>query len=782
VDAAQAGATIRVQAGTYQEQVNISGKNNVAGAAEADRILIEADPAAPVGSVVLQGAVSQCTNGYAIRLQQSKFITIRGLTITGAGGQAISLMGGNNQNSAIHIERNRLFNSGSPECNGGITIARGNPNTLILNNEIFANGRNGITFIDADGGPHYIIQNTISSNAWSGVNVAHNHEVHLVNNLITGNGTASGSTGGRFGVKREDSTSPQPAGITLLNNLICGNRLGEIDGPALDSTDANNLTPTGTEGPGVSASPGCEVPSNVYAILTGPDTQPNTADDDFTLAPTSPAIDRGMDPRTLGLNPSFNPLFEADFSGEGRRPRDGNGSGTAEFDIGALEAGQAARPTITNLNPNSGVHGQTINLLTVTGERLGGATALTFLKDGIPDSAITTTNLSVNPGGTQLTATVTIVATATLGSRVVTVTTPEGTSDTTATSGNTFTVRGQITLVPDFLSLVEGQSGGLTVQLSAPAPTGGLTVSLESAAPGIATVPASVTVAAGATTAPATVTGVFQGTTNITASASGFAQGMSVVTVLAPVPTISSFNPSSGKVGTIVVISGTGFRLTPTANTVRFTGPNSTWVAATVSAASATSLTVTVPSGAVTGPLQVMTSGGTATSAGYFIALPTQDFTLLVEPSTATAVAGTSVNLKVSTVTTGGYTGLTTLSTASLPTGVTGTFTPPTLGPNASGLLTLTTSGSTPSGAAIEVRGTATIEGTATTRTGRATLNVQPPGPTVLTGQVRDENDKPVAGVTIKLGGTTPDHPGLHRRSRQLPGEPLHRRLPGVPC
>jgi hypothetical protein len=61
-------------------------------------------------------------------------------------------------------------------------------------------------------------------------------------------------------------------------------------------------------------------------------------------------------------------------------------------------------------------------------------------------------------------------------------------------------------------------------------------------------------------------------------------------------------------------------------------------------------------------------------------------------------------------------------------------------------------------------------------------LNVQPPGPTVLTGQVRDENDKPVAGVTIKLGGTTPDHPGLHRRSRQLPGEPLHRRLPGVPC
>lgn len=50
VDAAQAGDTIRIQAGSYQEQVNISGKNNVAGATEADRIIIEADPTAPLGT------------------------------------------------------------------------------------------------------------------------------------------------------------------------------------------------------------------------------------------------------------------------------------------------------------------------------------------------------------------------------------------------------------------------------------------------------------------------------------------------------------------------------------------------------------------------------------------------------------------------------------------------------------------------------------------------------------------------------------------------------------
>ena len=103
------------------------------------------------------------------------------------------------------------------------------------------------------------------------MNVSRNHEIFFVNNAITGNRTASGSTGGRFGVTREASTTPNPAGIHLLNNLICGNRLGEIDGPALDATDTGNLTPTGSEGSGVSASPGCQVAATVYTTPAGLD-------------------------------------------------------------------------------------------------------------------------------------------------------------------------------------------------------------------------------------------------------------------------------------------------------------------------------------------------------------------------------------------------------------------------------------------------------------------------------------------------------------------------------
>ena len=129
VNAALPGETVLIQAGTYPEQVNIQGKNNVASAAEADRIYVMADPAAPLGAVVVTGGTSVCTNGHAFRFQQSKFVTLRGLTITGAGGQAVALLGGNNDNQAIHVERNRIFGNGGNECNGGVTVNRGNPGT-----------------------------------------------------------------------------------------------------------------------------------------------------------------------------------------------------------------------------------------------------------------------------------------------------------------------------------------------------------------------------------------------------------------------------------------------------------------------------------------------------------------------------------------------------------------------------------------------------------------------------------------------------------------------------
>jgi hypothetical protein len=406
VNAVQAADTIQIQAGLYVEQVEIAGKN-MTGTTEASRIIIQADPAAAVGSVILHGAVTQCTNGFAIRVQQSKFITIRGLTITGAGAQGISLLGGNNQNTAIHIERNRIVGNGSASCGGGITIAGGNPHTLIVNNLIYANGGNGLATIDASGGPHDIIGNSIHGNGWSGMNITFNQQVFLVNNAITGNGTPGSMHG--FGIVRETTPPPNlpyPAGSQLLNNLICGNQLGEISGPALDATDSGNLTPTGTEGPGVAASAGCDNTATVYKSLSGPDGLVGTADDDFTLATGSPAIDRGMDPRTLGLPTTFTPLLEADFTGDAARPRNGTGTPTALFDMGALEATvpDTQAPTVSFLQPAVNAHlRQTVTVQAQATDSGSGVLSLTLKADS--QSLTATLSPTVPPPAASVTAT-----------------------------------------------------------------------------------------------------------------------------------------------------------------------------------------------------------------------------------------------------------------------------------------------------------------------------------------------------------------------------------------
>ncbi|MEN9684459.1 MAG: hypothetical protein RLZZ28_245, partial [Bacteroidota bacterium] len=69
-------------------------------------------------------------------------------------------------------------------------------------------------------------------------------------------------------------------------------------------------------------------------------------------------------------------------------------------------------------------------------------------------------------------------------------------------------------------------------------------------------------------------------------------------------PTLSSFSPTSGIIGTTVNISGTGFNTTTTNNIVFFGATR-----ATVSAASANSLTVTVPAGATNRLITVLNTG-----------------------------------------------------------------------------------------------------------------------------------------------------------------------------
>jgi hypothetical protein len=80
---------------------------------------------------------------------------------------------------------------------------------------------------------------------------------------------------------------------------------------------------------------------------------------------------------------------------------------------------------------------------------------------------------------------------------------------------------------------------------------------------------------------------------------------------LARSPTISSFSPTSGPVGTIVVITGESFT---GATSVTIGGVKAT----SFTVDSYTKITAAVPTGAKTGKIGVTTPGGTATSAGTF--------------------------------------------------------------------------------------------------------------------------------------------------------------------
>ena len=80
-------------------------------------------------------------------------------------------------------------------------------------------------------------------------------------------------------------------------------------------------------------------------------------------------------------------------------------------------------------------------------------------------------------------------------------------------------------------------------------------------------------------------------------------------------PTLSSFTPICGGIGTSVTITGTDFI---GASSVRFNG-----VAATFTVESSAQITATVPSGASTGEISVTTPGGTATSSASFTFIST---------------------------------------------------------------------------------------------------------------------------------------------------------------
>jgi len=104
-------------------------------------------------------------------------------------------------------------------------------------------------------------------------------------------------------------------------------------------------------------------------------------------------------------------------------------------------------------------------------------------------------------------------------------------------------------------------------------------------------------------------------------------------TVIPPDPTIASFTPASGAVGTEVTLTGANYT---SVTSVQFNGT----AASTFTVDSPTQIRANVPSGATSGKISVTTTGGTVLSANNFLMLPI--FTSFTPTS---GLAGTEVTI-----------------------------------------------------------------------------------------------------------------------------------------
>jgi len=247
----------------------------------------------------------------------------------------------------------------------------------------------------------------------------------------------------------------------------------------------------------------------------------------------------------------------------------------------------AAADTISSFTPTCGAVGTSVTI-TGTGFTTGATASAVIFPGNISQAVVPgndTTITTTVPAGSTGTAALTVVD-----------------ADGNGTSAATFTSAAvAIPTITSFTPLsgavgtsvvITGTNFGCTSVVKFNA-TNATTFTVNSATQITASVPT------GATTGKITVT-----------NTAGSAVSTADFTVLTGIPTVTSFSPTAGDVGTSVVITGTNLA---GASSVKFNGTTATF---TVN--SATQITATVPAGATTGSITVTNALGTGTSATSF--------------------------------------------------------------------------------------------------------------------------------------------------------------------
>src|SRR6266478_3881873 len=268
-------------------------------------------------------------------------------------------------------------------------------------------------------------------------------------------------------------------------------------------------------------------------------------------------------------------------------------------------------PSITNLNPTSGLIGTTV---TITGANFG-ATQGT--------STATFNGITATPTSWSATSVVVLVPSgATTGNVVVSV-------GGVASNGMNFTV----TVPGPSITSLNPASGliGTSVTITGAnlgATQGTSTVKFN----GITATPTSWSATSIVAPVPAGAT-----TGNVVVSVGGVASNGMNFTVTVPGPSITNLNPASGLIGTSVTISGANLGATQGTSTVTFSG-----VTATPTSWSATSVVVLVPAGATTGSVVVTVGGAASNGVSYTVTTPAPSITNLNPTS---GLIGTSVTI-----------------------------------------------------------------------------------------------------------------------------------------
>lgn len=261
-----------------------------------------------------------------------------------------------------------------------------------------------------------------------------------------------------------------------------------------------------------------------------------------------------------------------------------------------------AIPTVNSFSPTSGAVGATVN---ISGTGFTGVTSVTF--NNTPATFVVNSSSRI---------TATVPAGASSGRiRVIN-------ADGTGRSNTSFTV-----VQPPVISSFSPATArvGATVTVNGARLNGAIEVQLNGtpvAFTQVSNTRVTFVVPAGATSGFISVV-----------TPNGTATSATQFVVRPDQPTITSFSPTSGAPGvTVVTITGTNFL---NATEVRF----GTTTAPSYTVVSATSITVTVPAGATSGRLRIVTAGGTGVSATSFTIVGAPTITSFT-PATS-AVGGT---------------------------------------------------------------------------------------------------------------------------------------------